>query len=314
MTATAHDASRSAAAGLGARRNGPGLVHLGAQLAVLAAASVATVQLAAAGHPGWIAAVTLTGVVIVTFFPTLHEAGHQTAFASAGLNELAVWLGALLMLQCPSFFREFHWEHHRATQDPALDPEIRAAPRLVDDWPGNPLAWALLASGLHLLLGKPAFTLACGFTPRRVWVPLFPYLRPAQRRRIAWESRATVLGLAGGVAAGLTWIPGFAPLLLAWPISHLLLGLYLMPEHTGLPHSGTQLERTRTVESNAIVRWLMWNMPYHAEHHAHPGVPFHAVPVLHERLRGELVAVHRSYTAFHLEALRRSVGLCPTTE
>jgi fatty acid desaturase len=78
-----------------------------------------------------------------------------------------------------------------------------------------------------------------------------------------------------------------------------------MPEHTGLPNEGSQLERTRTVRSNPALRWWMWNMPYHAEHHAHPGVPFHAMPALHEKLASKLVHVSRGYAAFHRQALRR---------
>jgi fatty acid desaturase len=96
--------------------------------------------------------------------------------------------------------------------------------------------------------------------------------------------------------------------LLAWPLAHLLLGFYLMPEHTGLPAEGTQCERTRSVESNALVRWLMWNMPLHAVHHAQPGVPFHAVPELHRLFAPRLSHVTRGYLAFHGEALRRLVG------
>ena len=101
-----------------------------------------------------------------------------------------------------------------------------------------------------------------------------------------------------GLALGL-------PVLLAWPVAHLALGLSLMAEHTGLPNAGSQLERTRTVRSNGLVRWFMWNMPYHAEHHTHAGVPFHAVPRLHGRLEPDLVNVATGHLAFHREALRR---------
>ena len=53
----------------------------------------------------------------------------------------------------------------------------------------------------------------------------------------------------------------------------------------------------------------MWNMPYHAEHHAYPGVPFHALPALHARLGGRVRVAGQGYTAFHrtyLRALRRA--------
>ena len=38
------------------------------------------------------------------------------------------------------------------------------------------------------------------------------------------------------------------------------------------------LENSRTTYTNALVRFLAWNMPFHAEHHAWPSIPFHALP------------------------------------
>jgi fatty acid desaturase len=32
----------------------------------------------------------------------------------------------------------------------------------------------------------------------------------------------------------------------------------------------------------------MWNMPFHAEHHLYPVVPFHHLPALHGQVRGRL--------------------------
>ena len=82
-----------------------------------------------------------------------------------------------------------------------------------------------------------------------------------------------------------------------------------MAEHTGLPHDGSQLHRTRTLRSNAWLRWCMWNMPYHGEHHAYPGVPFHALPRLHQLLGDEVENQVPGYFAFHAEAIRRALGI-----
>jgi fatty acid desaturase len=290
-----------------ARRNGPGGRRFALQLGLLLASGSAGVALAARGNPAWIPALAACGVVMAGFFAVMHEAGHETAFADATVNRVALWLGALLMLQAPAFFREFHWEHHRSTQDPERDPEINRAPRLLDGWPGNPLVYLALASGQLLMLGKLGFTMLCALLPIPLQARVFPFVRPVQRSRVAWESRAVLL-LLGGAAAALLATPGAGQLLWAWPVSHLALGLYLMPEHTGLPNQGSQLERTRTVRTTRFVRWLMWNMPYHSEHHAQPAVPFHALPRLHARLEPELVHVYPGYLAFHREALRRAFG------
>lgn len=300
--------SRAELEALLVRRNGPGLVRITVQLAVLGLSAMATLALAARGGWAFLAPVTVMGIALATLFPPLHEAGHRTAFASRGLGELVLWLCAVAMLQAPTFFCEFHWEHHRSTQDRARDPEIAAAPDLLAPFPSDPLRYLALVCGLPLMLGKAMFTIAGAVLPERARQRLFPFIRPSRQRRVAWESRAVVLVLAGGVLAGLRFVPHFAALLCAWPIAHVVLGFYLMAEHTGLPHDGSQAHRTRTVRSNAVVRWLMWNMPLHAVHHEHPAIPFHAVPRAHERLAPRLEHESAGYLAFHREALAHAFG------
>jgi fatty acid desaturase len=291
------------------RRDGPALLHLALQMAALIGSAAATLGLASTGHPmQWIALGAL-GASVVTFFPLLHEAGHQTAFDSRIWNETGVWLGALIMLQAPSFFREFHWEHHRSTQQLDLDPEIASAPSLLDGWPTNPFTYLFLVSGQFLLVGKLGFTIACALLPESIWSPFFPFIRTERRRRVAWESRLALAVFATVAGLGLRFVPGFWMLLLAWPLAHLFLGFYLMAEHTGLPHEGSQIERTRTVASNGLLRSMMWNMPYHAEHHAYPGVPYHALPTLHRHLEPALRHTSSGYFAFHLDAAARAFRL-----
>lgn len=55
-----------------------------------------------------------------------------------------------------------------------------------------------------------------------------------------------------------------------------------MAEQTGCASTRDCLENTRTTLTLALVRLVAWNMPYHAEHHSYPAVPFHALPGLHE--------------------------------
>ncbi|MGH0037205.1 MAG: fatty acid desaturase [Myxococcota bacterium] len=304
MAADSPSTGRADVAALMVRRDAPGLVHFGLQSSLLLAAGAVTVEWAGRGDPLWIVPMLVCAVALLAFFPSLHEAGHGTAFATRPLNEIVAWSSAFLMLQAPSFFRCFHWEHHRETQHPERDPEIANARDLLDDWPSNLAVYAFVTSGQALMVGKAGFTLLCALTPYAFWSRYFPFVRDRDAARVAWESRAVAAAWAVVLWLGLGRLPGFAELLLAWPVAHLLLGFYLMPEHTGLPNEGTQLERTRTVLSNPLVRWWMWNMPYHAEHHAHPGVPYHAMPALHSQLRPQLVHVSPGYAAFHRQALR----------
>jgi len=52
------------------------------------------------------------------------------------------------------------------------------------------------------------------------------------------------------------------------------------------------------------LRFLCWNMNYHAEHHYAPSVPFHALPALHRRI-GEHLPRARGYLGAHREILRQ---------
>ena len=60
------------------------------------------------------------------------------------------------------------------------------------------------------------------------------------------------------------------------------------------PSVSTTRGRPLTV---ALVRLFAWNMPYHAEHHAYPAVPFHALPRLHERVRARIANLDPGYLA-----------------
>ncbi len=299
--------SRAEMKGLLAKRDGPGLTLFGLQLVTFVVLSVAVVKLAAAGS--WLRwpAVFIDGFVLLTFFASMHEAGHGTAFATPWLNRAVTWISALLMLQSPTFFREFHFEHHRRTSDPHGDPEINGAPGLLGMWPANPLFYAILASGQHLMVGKAMFTIGCAVAPRFMFEKYYPFMKPAVQPAIVTESRLVIAMWTVALWYGIFFVPGFGTLLVAWPIGHLGLGLFVMPEHTGLPSDGSQLRRTRSTKSNALVRTAMWNMPYHAEHHEYPAVPFHAAAALSHRIDKDIVHRSSGYLAFHAEAWRRSL-------
>ena len=58
-----------------------------------------------------------------------------------------------------------------------------------------------------------------------------------------------------------------------------------------------------TADFGPVMRFLYWNMNYHAEHHIAPSVPFHALPALHARLRAHLYVETKGYLGAHREIL-----------
>jgi fatty acid desaturase len=81
-------------------------------------------------------------------------------------------------------------------------------------------------------------------------------------------------------------------------------------EHLGLPHDDDTLVNTRSTRTNAVVRWLAWQMQYHTAHHAFPAVPFHRLHELNKIMftdRGA-VAPTMTYWGFQRAALRAFAG------
>ena len=115
------------------------------------------------------------------------------------------------------------------------------------------------------------------------------------------EARITVAAYLGLAAASVVlWSPA---LLWAWIVPILFgqpfLRAYLLAEHARCPHVANMLENTRTTFTTALVRLIAWNMPFHAEHHAYPAVPFHKLPRFHEIVREHLRTTERGYVRFN---------------
>ena len=123
----------------------------------------------------------------------------------------------------------------------------------------------------------------------------------AKRGAVHTEARlvlaAYLVLLIGSLALGSTvllyvWL---IPMLIGQPF----LRLYLLAEHGRCAYVANMLENSRSTATNAIVRRLAWNMPYHAEHHSYPAVPFHKLPELNRLAAEHLVVTETGYARFH---------------
>jgi fatty acid desaturase len=247
------------------RSDTPGLIHLAGHIAVLFLTGCCI----------WLARGTLWlwpamwahGVVLIFLFTPLHECIHRTAFRTRALNEAIAFVIGLLILLPREYFRAFHFAHHRFTQDPARDPEL-AAPK-----PTNLRQWLWHVSGMPYWIAQARSTVTHAFGRAAETFST----DDNQRSAVILEARIVLAIYAVVLVASLA--TGSTAALLYWVIPALLgqpaLRLYLMAEHGLCPLAPDMLENTRTTYTNAVIRALAWNMPYHAEHHAYPAVPFH---------------------------------------
>jgi fatty acid desaturase len=269
-----------------------------ARLAAHAGCMAATGLLVWLAMPSWfllVPAMALHGVTIVTLFAPMHECVHRTAFASRSANVAVGWVAGVLSFYNSTFYWYFHSWHHRYTQDPARDPELlypKAESRLAyfreisaaNFWWRRAIDYPALALGL---------------------VKDLQFVPEAARREIALSMSAQLLVYA---AAGASAALGFEAVLLYWfapvVLAQPLLRAVLIAEHTGCAQSADGLSNTRTTLTSFPIRLLMWNMPFHAEHHLYPVIPFHRLPAAHRVLQEHLAHLARGYPAVNREILR----------
>ncbi|QOT82055.1 fatty acid desaturase [Cupriavidus basilensis] len=238
----------------------------------------------------------ITGYLIAFLFTTEHEMAHQTAFKTRTLNYICGHFAGFAILLPYEYYRAYHWDHHRYTQDPAKDPEL-AVPLpttrfgLVFFWSGIP-TWIdrvrmLLVHGVKGKVTKP-------------WVP------ENKRGLIAREARFYLLGYLTIIVVSIATRSPAALLLWVVPVvvGQWFLRPYLLAEHTGCEHGPNMLANTRTTYTNALIRFFAWNMPYHVEHHAYPVVPFHALPKLNAILATHITNTEKGYPASTVSVLR----------
>jgi fatty acid desaturase len=279
---------------LSARSDLRGAVRLGVHLAVIGG----TGALVAASGP-WtvLPAMLLLGIAQAALFAPIHETMHQTAFASRRVNAVVGWLSACPSLLNWHFYTAFHLAHHRHTQDPANDPELMSPP------PSTLDAYLLRVAALPYWRMRLQ-VVAAGW---RGDLSRYPFITDRAAPRIVRSLRAMTVFVVA-LAALSAWLFGPWTPVLYWIGPQLLgqpfLRLYLLTEHTMCSEDDNGLTNTRTTLTNGLVRLLMWNMSYHAEHHLYPSIPFHRLPAAHAALRSRLGVIQNGYRRWHAGFIR----------
>ncbi len=278
------------------RSDGQGLVRLAGHLAWMVGTGVLYGWMLQGSLLLSLIAGTAYGFTFAAMFAAMHECVHRTAFRTQWLNEVVGWFAGLLSFYNATFYRYYHTWHHRFTNQPGQDPELS------DGKPADLLGYLIEMSGVTWWLGKlrTHFRVAAGYTD-------YPFLNaktsPEVVRSVRWQLACYGAAIALSFALGrpyflLYWV---LPMVLGQP----LLRAVLLAEHTGCAELDAPLANTRTTYTAWPVRFLMWEMPYHAEHHRYPAIPFFALAEAHRSMGPLLVHVERGgYVGMHRSFLR----------
>ena len=245
--------------------------------------------------PGWPCIIVVHGILLIFLFTALHETTHDTAFKSPRLNLWVAMICGFIIILPPRWFKQFHFAHHRHTNIPGLDPELSTPkPRTLVEYccylSGFPVWIFHVRTLITNALGKNAD----------------PFVASNKLPAITHESRWFLFGYLLLLAVSLY----FKTMALIWlwliPIAagQPFLRAYLLAEHTLCPQVNNMLINTRTTLTTWFIRVIAWNMPYHAEHHSLPSIPFYNLPVFHRQLKSQLMQLENGYFKFHQKLLK----------
>lgn len=97
-------------------------------------------------------------------------------------------------------------------------------------------------------------------------------------------------------------VPLYGSALLFWWIIPLLIGYPAVNFFRNLEHADCEISKspnclrnTRSVRSNFIIRTLLWDTNYHAEHHCYPMVPFYNLQKLNDLMYDHVIHNERDH-------------------
>lgn len=243
-----------------------------------------------------IPALIIYGFSFAAMFAVVHESCHRTAFASNRLNDLVAWCAGVLSGYNSSFYRRYHKWHHRYTQIIGKDPELE------DPKPTNLKEYITEISGFNWWMGKlkTHYRVATGKLDN------YPYIAENARDEVIKSTRLQILVYISAIAISLIlgqplfityWL---LPLAVGQPI----LRAILLAEHTGCSNNNNPLTNTRTTLTWFPIKFTIWNLPFHAEHHLYPSIPFHALPKAHQKLKAYFTVIDRGYLKVNWDIIK----------
>ncbi|WP_390912257.1 fatty acid desaturase [Pseudosulfitobacter sp. SM2401] len=277
---------------LNAKSDVIGLMHLAAHWGLIALIGTLIVWQV----PGWPVLMLIQGILLVFLFTLLHETCHLTPFATPMLNRIVGAVCGCVLVLPSNWFRYFHFAHHRYTQVQGKDPEL-AFPK--------PETWGQYITHVS---GLPTYASHFKTLVHNARGHCDDDFVPTAKLATVRKEAQVLIGIYALIAL-VSVSGGFWQVLYIWIIPMLLgqpfLRLYLMAEHGRCPLVADMFANTRTTFTSFVIRKLAWNMPYHAEHHASPTVPFHRLQDLHAMVMPHLKVTEHGYSRFHWKMITR---------
>jgi len=247
------------------------------------------------------------GIVLVHHFSLQHECCHYTAFKTRKLNDIFGHICGFSIILPNQHFRYEHCDHHTYTQLKGKDPELIELPISVYKY-----IWYISSIPYWKNKFSEIYQHVCG----RISEEENHFIPKQEHLTIFKEARIMVtvyLIILTGCILTNNWTPFWywlLPLFLGEPVMRAI----RLTEHVGRPNTDDLKENTRSSLTSFPMRFLSWNMNFHAEHHYASSIPFHALPKLHKKLKGFVYIEKRGYLGAHIDIISQLIGRKPRSD
>lgn len=211
-----------------------------------------------------------------------HECGHGTAFKTRWLNDAIYVIASFMLLREPTVWRWSHARHHTDTIIVGRDPEI-AVPRPAQ-------VMTVILNLFSLKSGPASLRQIALHATGRLTPAEKTYIPEMERHKVFFCARIYLAILLGVIITCISLHAILPAMLIGLPTFYgaWLLIVFGITQHAGLQEDVLDHRlNSRTIMMNPVFRFLYWNMNFHVEHHMFPMVPYHALPELHEAVKGD---------------------------
>jgi len=237
-------------------------------------------------------------------FAGQHEFLHRNAFKTKWINDVCLFFTGVFCFELGEHERVMHKQHHTYTNNIDKDPELTSYySRQVLENPAfrnlPTSRWGYFRQFFDIFttfkcrVGRIVFSamgIAVDYSGTGWSLKDFNYSNDSGIMQTIQRAALLQLTIYAAVIATMVHSPQGTQAVLFWWIVPVLLGYPMVNYVRNLEHADCDVTQeqpncllnTRSVRTNLLVRTLLWDTNFHAEHHCYPMVPFYNLHKINE--------------------------------
>ena len=231
--------------------------------------------------------VILHGMMCSFLINAVHELGHNTVFATRGLNLFFTRLFSFISWTNYEMFNTSHTRHHRYTLHQPDDLEV-VLPMKIILW--HKLKYGIFNAGQVYWPWLGTLRVARGKFRGDWELKLFPEGSPERKAAMDW-ARTMLVGHGLILVVSIYFHLWLLPVVTTFSTAFggWLQSLCNDTQHIGLQDDVPDFRLCcRTMTLNPVLQFLYWHMNYHIEHHMFAAVPCYRLGRLHRLIEQDL--------------------------